>query len=152
MSQISEGKPDIQNPKEKSDIQNSKEKSDSTPRLPNELIELRTNDLFYSNHSRASKYHHGTWAYFSYILRVIDYLFVAIYLDWTIIFRHPLNFILIISFFSITTCLLFLFGLVLMIIPFSDDDSTIISRWKKVLGKYYKFQLLYMQCNNLVIS
>ena len=84
MSQNSEENTGIQISEEKSDysdIQNSKEKSDSTPGLPKELIELRINDSFYSHHSRISKFHRGNWAYFAYILRVVDYLFVAIYLD-----------------------------------------------------------------------
>src|SRR6266496_5818096 len=88
------------------------------------LMNYRIEDLFYGHHSNYSLGRfriHGQAAYFLYILRVFKYLYVAIYMDWTIIFRHPINFFLLVTFFSVSISLLFVAGIFLPIYS--------ISRW-----------------------
>src|SRR3954470_2116314 len=101
-------------------------------------MDYRIEDLFYSQPT--SKYFHGLAAYFLYIFRVAEYLYIALYMDWSIILRHPINFFLLISFFVISTALLFVAGFVIMFFSILNlfhrhSRQTVITSWTKILSK-----------------
>src|SRR5438034_2682689 len=106
-------------------------------------MDYRIEDLFYGHHSSFSFSRempiirpHGQAAYFLYILRVFKYLYVAIYMDWTIIFRHPINFFLLVTFFSVSISLLFVAGIFLPIYSisrwFRSKRNTVVTSWTEI--------------------
>ena len=107
------------------------------------LMNYRIEDLFYGHHSNYSLGRfriHGHSAYFLYIFRVFKYLYVAIYMDWTIIFRHPINFFVLVIFFSISVGLLFVLGFFIPVYSagrylLRSKRNTVIASWKEILGK-----------------
>ena len=76
-------------------------------------MRYRIDDLFYSHHSLFPKFFGK--AYFTYIFRVVSYLCIAIFMDWTITIRHPANFIFLIVVFLISIFVLLITGLYLCI-------------------------------------
>jgi hypothetical protein len=103
-------------------------------------MDYRVEDLFYSQPT--SKYFHGLAAYFLYVFRVAEYLCIAIYMDWTIVIRHPVNFFILISFFMISSSMLYAAGVLLAIYSMIKKflkhrpRPTVIESWTKILGKY----------------
>ncbi|CAG8437459.1 9536_t:CDS:10 [Acaulospora morrowiae] len=77
--------------------------------------DLKVSDLFHSQHRRISKVYRGRWAYFSYIVRAFNYIGIAIYLDWTIFIRHPVNFLMITIIFTFSIVVLLAAGIYLLI-------------------------------------
>ncbi|CAG8724705.1 8720_t:CDS:2 [Rhizophagus irregularis] len=108
------------------------------------LMDHRIEDLFYGHHpglslGRATSIFRsrGQLAYFLYINRVTKYLFVAIYMDWTILFRHPVNFFLLVIFFATSISLLFVAGIFIPIYTFyryctKSEREPVINVWGKI--------------------
>ncbi|CAB4438876.1 unnamed protein product [Rhizophagus irregularis] len=108
------------------------------------LMDYRIEDLFYGHHSglslgRATSIirSRAQSAYLVYIVRVIKYLYVAIYMDWTIIFRHPVNFFLLVTFFMTSIALLFVSALFLPGYKFCRDlfrskRNTVMNTWREI--------------------
>uniref|UniRef100_U9TDX6 Uncharacterized protein n=1 Tax=Rhizophagus irregularis (strain DAOM 181602 / DAOM 197198 / MUCL 43194) TaxID=747089 RepID=U9TDX6_RHIID len=113
------------------------------------LMDYRIEDLFYGHHSglslgRATSIirSRAQSAYLVYIVRVIKYLYVAIYMDWTIIFRHPVNFFLLVTFFTTSIALLFVSALFLPGYKFCRDlfrskRNTVMNTWREISRKYH---------------
>ncbi|CAG8487694.1 796_t:CDS:2 [Acaulospora morrowiae] len=78
-----------------------------------DLRDLKVLDLFQSQHTRAPHIIKGKIAYFFYSVRAVKYVLTAVYLDWTIIIRHPVNFLLIIASLWGSTILLAMAGTLL---------------------------------------
>ncbi|CAG8525818.1 17726_t:CDS:10 [Acaulospora morrowiae] len=77
--------------------------------------DLKVSDLFHSQHKKISQVNRERWAYFSYIYRAFSYIGIAIYLDWTIFIRHPVNFFVITLHFIFSIIGLLLVGTCLLI-------------------------------------
>ncbi|RIA91297.1 Alpha/Beta hydrolase protein [Glomus cerebriforme] len=106
-----------------------------------DLMNHKIEDLFYSSHP-ISKYFRGQAAYFLYIFRVAEYLYIAIYMDWTVAFRHPINFFILLIFFVVSSALLFVAGLFLLthylvstLLRCTPKHNTVIESWTEILKK-----------------
>ncbi|CAG8459454.1 8520_t:CDS:10, partial [Acaulospora morrowiae] len=94
----------------------SPEEDDHIIQYERDTVEdLKVSDLFHSQHKQIIQVYRGRWAYFSYIIRAFNYIGIAIYLDWTICIRHPVNFIVITLNFIFSIIILFGAGLYLLI-------------------------------------
>jgi hypothetical protein len=112
-------------------------------------MDYRIEDLFYGHHSGGrvnSMYRlRGRSAYFLYTDRVIRYLYVALYMDWTIIFRHPVNFFLLVTFFMVAISILFIAGFILQWFSwvsscrklFRSKSKNVMDTWMEISCKYY---------------
>ncbi|CAG8755468.1 17561_t:CDS:2, partial [Acaulospora morrowiae] len=77
-----------------------------------QLNKIKVRDLFRSKHSTIPKKFRGKAAYYLYIFHAIEYIFISLYIDWTVILRHPINFLKIITFLTISAVFLFIYGLI----------------------------------------
>ncbi|RIB02610.1 hypothetical protein C2G38_2227351 [Gigaspora rosea] len=122
---------------------------------PNQkLQDVKVRDLFRSKQSRIPKLIRGRIEYFIYIFRIIEYLNISLYLDWTVIVRHPLNFVIVIIFFTTSAVSLFLAGIIFMIwaaikrlkclkcLEWFIAEEIIIKRWTTEKEKWQRIDKL----------
>ncbi|CAG8543264.1 7665_t:CDS:2 [Acaulospora morrowiae] len=124
------------------------ESDDTIVEMREILDDLKLLDLFHSQHTRAPHLIQGRIAYFLYAWRAIRYIFVAFYMDWTVVIRHPLNFILIAISLVVSTVLLGILGIFITIYSLlrwslflSDSRSKELNGYGLLKEEYEKYRL-----------
>ncbi|CAG8469279.1 12538_t:CDS:2 [Funneliformis mosseae] len=74
--------------------------------------------------------------YLIYFGRVVEHLFLTILFDWTTIFSHPINFMLMFVFFPLATVVLFFLECILRFVSYVTKPSVnepLLKNWSKLI-------------------